>query len=317
MIRITVNSKERILFKIFSQLTKIFIPLDRYIYKTKKTDEIDFSPIFIIGAPRTGSTVFYQYFINWFDIAYVSNFLSYFYHSILIGSILDKRFIKKSALSFESNYGITKGLQSPSECGHLWYRWFDKNDFNSSKIYNIRKNILLMFEIYSKNVVFKNLYNGQRIKILKKIFPNALFIFVKRNPLYTAQSILKARVKYFKNRKQWFSVKPKNFQELQKLDYHDQIVKQIYFIEKQINQDLRELYQNQYIEVEYENFCKNPKNIIKSISDFFSKTNISIKEKEKVQTTKILNNNKITLSLNDINKFKAIINELDWDNYSS
>jgi len=118
---------------------------------------------------------------------------------------------------FESNYGMAKSLRGPNECGQFWYRWFpgDRHfiayhEYSKEELLDIRRTICAISIKFLKPLVFKNLNNGQRLQMIKKILPESLIIFVKRDPVFTAQSILGGRLDFYGDKNTWFSVMPKN-----------------------------------------------------------------------------------------------------------
>ena len=266
MLKTTQNLLPRLLLRMASETLKLVIPIDAYLISRMEIPErFNYPPIFIIGAPRTGSTIVYQVIINYFNFSYISNFSASFYHSLYVGMVLSHFFLGDSPLNqFESQYGMAKGLKGPNECGQFWYRWFPRDhhfiashEISREDLLGIRKTIFAISNNFRKSMIFKNLNTGQRLQVIKKILPESLFIFVKRDPVLTAQSILAGRQDFYGDKNSWFSVMPKNKSELEKLDYPEQVVKQIYYIEKQILEDLKNFHSCQHIIIQYENFCQN------------------------------------------------------------
>jgi hypothetical protein len=146
--------------------------------------------------------------------------------------------------NYQADHGRTRGLHSPSECGQFWYRWLPKDhhfiDFDEitpRMVEEIRREITAVINCFDKPLVFKNLNAGQRMRLLTKCFPEAKFIFITRDPLYTAQAILKSKRLLGLKVNDFWSIMPPNILELLNLDGYEQIVKQVYFLEKQIVED--------------------------------------------------------------------------------
>ncbi len=271
-------------------------------------------PVFIIGAPRTGSTILYQTITNQLDVLYIDNLVCHFYRNIFFGFWLSNKFFGQKAHNcFDSDHGNTNGLHSPSECGAFWYRWLPKerhfidyDDITDTMVKEIRDEITSVINYFDKPLVFKNLNAGQRIRLLQKCFPNAKFIFVKREPIFTAQSILKAKRKLKIDDNQFWSVMPKNFKDLEKSSAYEQIVSQIYFIEKQIVDDFKEfkelkLYTINYNEIE---------NRYQEYKDF-----ITTKEKQDFKKANIVLTEKISLNEKEVKLFSKEIQQFNWINY--
>jgi hypothetical protein len=278
-------------------------------------------PIFIIGAPRTGSTILYQTLTNTFDVLYPDNLVNKFYKNFYFGFWLsDIVFHQKPHNCFSSYHGATKGLRSPNECGAFWYRWLPKerhyikkNEVSEQSIKEIRNNIFSVINRFNNPLLFKNMNAGQRLEIIYEIAPNCKIIFIRRNPLFTAQSIYKVRLKVNNSPNRWWSIMPPNYNELLKLSYHEQIVKQIFFIEKQITQDLKFFPPDNIFKLNYKNFCINHEKCIKKIYNFMG-PKISLRKNR--LTNRISYSEKKVINTEEIKNFQREIDKLDWLNYN-
>lgn len=241
--------------------------------------EPTYSPIFIIGVPRSGTTLLYQLMTYCLKVCYISNLIekysnlpctfSYFL-SLLNGC--------NPPSSFDSRYGETDGWRSPSQGWNFWDRWFSTGDQNYLALHEVpiptikklRNTILLMENIYNRPFVNKALSLGVRILPLNEAFPEALFIRVHRNHLDIAQSILKGRKEYSGDKNNWISAKPSEYEKIKDKDYITQICGQIYYLEKDIKRDIRIIGINRCIDVNYDDLCNNPKSILEKITQFYN-----------------------------------------------
>jgi hypothetical protein len=213
--------------------------------------------------------------------------------------------------SFKSEFGKTIGLNSPSECGNFWYRWFptnkhfiDHHEIKKSWIKNIGQEITSVLNYFNKPLLFKNLNAGQRLRLLVKIFPDAKLIFIRRNPLYTAQSIIKAKRKLKIPDNQFWSIMPSNVEKLKKLAWPEQIIKQIYFLEKQIATDLKLFDRKNIFQLNFDKISS--RKILKLVSQ------IGLKKKNNFKMPKVSANKKITLKNIEISLLKNEIKKLNW-----
>ena len=189
--------------KILTLLIPIIKAWEGKYMKKYANQALKHQPVFIIGAPRTGSTILYQTLTNQLDVLYVDNLTCRFEKNFFFGFCLsDKLFKQKAHNCFKSNHGDTTkcGLHAPSECGGFWYRWLpldrhfiDYDDITDDMVSEIRDEITTIINYFDKPLVFKNLNAGQRLRLLSKCFPDAKFIFMKREFIFTAQSIIKAK----------------------------------------------------------------------------------------------------------------------------
>lgn len=303
---------------IFGWLIK---PFEVYLYKKYGDLRIKHQPTFIVGAPRTGSTILYQAVTNQLDVLYIDNLTSIFYKNIFFGFWLSNFFYKQKAHnSFDSNLGNTfdDGLRAPSECGNYWYRWFpedrhfvEEDELDAKQMLQIRREVTSIINYFDKPIVFKNLNAGQRMRVLKKCFPNANFIFVKRTPYFTVQSILKAKRREQLNDNEFWSIKPKNYKELSLLPGYEQVVKQVFYLERQIIIDKSLFSSKSFLEVDYMKLKDDFTSIIESCKKL-----IGAPDKESYLSPDIKVVERKTLSDTEISEIEKHIKKFNWKTYA-
>jgi hypothetical protein len=268
MIRKILSKLKNIFY--INLLNKLILYRFNFFHYKKK-----YPPIFIVGSPRSGTTLVYQSLISYFDLGYINNFNCYFFGNMNFSENLFKR---NKNINFESNFGNTKGLNSPSECGNFWYLFFKRNIYNKKDLYltknkqeKLKKYVYSFSYTLKKNIVYKNVYNSMRIEELANIFPKAIFIFVKRNKIDTAHSILYARYKLYGNYNKWFSLKP--FDLLETKDPIKDTIKQVDYINLEIEKSIKKIKNSFYV-IDYNVFCKNPKKILSCLEKLFIKSNV-------------------------------------------
>lgn len=299
---------------VFLLLSPLFTSFQKLKINSKNKNNLKHQPIFIIGAPRTGSTVLYQSLTNQADVLYVDNLVCLFFRNFFFGFWLSNKLFKQKAHDcFKSRHGNTKdcGWRAPSECGGFWYRWLptdrhfvDHDEVSQSAIEQIRSEITASSNYFNKPIVFKNLNAGQRLRLLAQAFPEAKFIFVRRDPLYTAQSILQAKRKVKVPDKQFWSIMPPNVEELKQLDWSEQIVKQIYYLEKQIAEDLQLFPKENVYEVNYTDLSQQ------TITDLIEQ--LGLPQRTAFQNPAIKLNEKIALIEHEVQLLQQEIKKLDW-----
>jgi hypothetical protein len=269
-------------------------------------------PVFIIGAPRTGSTILYQALTNLYDVLYIDNLVCKFHRNLFFGFWLsNKIFGSTTHNSFTSHYGQTRGRHSPSECGHFWYRWLpkdhhfiDHNEISTQMVENIRREISSVINYFDKPIIFKNLNAGQRLRLLTRCFPEAKFIFITRDPLQTAQSILMAKRRLGLADNEFWSIMPQNANELKKLDWDEQIVKQVCFLEKQIIQDSSMVHRDNFFKIHYRDLS------LQRIDTLAKK--LGFKERKNPQIPKINPLETISVDPVDFERLRSQVEALDW-----
>lgn len=279
-------------------------------------------PVFIIGAPRTGSTILYQTLTNLYDVLYIDNLVCKFNRNFFFGFFIShKVFGKKPHNNYEAHYGNTKGLHSPSECGQFWYRWLPKDhhfidydEITPQMIEEIRQEITTVINYFDRPLVFNNNNAGLRIRLITSAFPHAKWIVCDRKPLYVAQSLLRARRQKSGGIDTWFSILPPNYKDIMKKDIFEQPVLQHYYINKQIYSDLYGLTdKSNWLWMEYEKFSSNYKENMDLISTRFSFKNT--RNNPQKPDIKCKNNRYMEDTI--LNKIENCIRKLNWNDYSS
>jgi hypothetical protein len=195
-------------FKAFTNYGPLILSPFIKIYEKEKIEyfgnmPLKHDPLFIIGAPRTGSTILYQAMTNLYDVLYVDNLGCKFHRNFFFGIWLSNRiFTDQPHNNYISEHGDTSmsGMHAPSECGQFWYRWLpekhhfiDYDEITDEMIKQIQNEVSAVINYFDKPILFKNLNAGQRLRLIQKCFPNAKFLYIKRSPFFVVQSILKAR----------------------------------------------------------------------------------------------------------------------------
>lgn len=250
------------------RISSYFFELFERFFSSNSIDKV---PIFIVGAPRSGSTLLYQSMVSYFDIGYFNNF---HHKNYLCPSFAEyrKRSLKKNnSINYRSNYGEISGEFSPSECWDFWYRFFRKHPHYSEiediddRNQNLMNNAVRSFiNITKKNLLIKNLPCATRIQPLLKVFPKAYWIIINRNPLDNALSIAKMRLDSSHDLNKWDSVEPKGFEKYIDSPYQIQIFKQIELIQQTLIIDLEDIKGRVSI-VNYEELCSSPIEVFKNL----------------------------------------------------
>ena len=234
----------------FRKILALLSPLIR-IWEDSKflfKEESVSPPVFIVGAPRTGSTIIYQALTNAYQLGFIDNTACTWHRNLRFGLWLSqKKYGDQPHNNFKAEHGSTRnyGGHAPSECGQFWYRWLpkdrhfiDHHEVTSKMVTEIRKEVLGVSAYLKQPLLFKNLNAGQRLRLIRKAFPSAKIIFIRRDPRFVIRSILKAREKTGVAPGDWWSIMPPNVKDLLSLSECEMSAAQVYYVEKQIQQDL-------------------------------------------------------------------------------
>jgi len=230
-----------------------------------------------------------------------------------------KVFKGKTHHCFSSSYGNTLegGLHAPSEYGQFWYRWLPKNahyangtELSENDVVEMRHNFYALVNRYNKPLIIKNLAIGQRLKAISRIVPNAKFIYIKRDPAFAVQSLFTARKVLGIRDDEWWGIKPRNHEKLLKLDLVERAVKQVFFIEKQIEEDRRLFPQNDFLTIQYEDLCSNCEEVLDKIYDFLGN------KIQRINKFRLDAANKQILNDQDFSNIQAAVGTLNWNDHN-
>jgi hypothetical protein len=251
--------------------------------------ELLHSPTFLIGPPRSGSTLLYQLVAYALSVSYFTNLAG---RLRIQGSpslpVFSARLAKALSLiehhheTFESHQGYGKGWGGP-HTGELWDNWFPDGYIGRGELDTecqrlIYQAVAATERIFDCPFVGKAQRHCVRIQALVEIFPNALFIQNVRDPLDTAQSIYIARTRDLPRvphrpedpRRAWFSVKPREYDRIKDKGLVEQVCEQVYFIEQNIAADRAIVGEDRFHFVHYEDVCQDPRRDVKRIADFLN-----------------------------------------------
>ncbi len=294
----------------FKRFYWLFRPLEnKYIRKYKAST--DYFPVFIIGVPRSGSTILYQLLSNYLLITYPSNIVELMKETPFLGFLMhDIFFDSRPHNNFYSQYGNTDKLYAPVE-GTFWYNWLDKtkhhilpedidND-NKQKFRNFMEAVLNRF---SRPLLIKNLAFGMQLKLIKELFPEAKILYIKRDKFFNAQSLYLAYKKFNIPSDKLWSIRPPGYDQLLNLPLPEKVAGQMFFLEKEIEANLP-LFGDNVVILQYEELLKKAVQIIKYIKDFLGVEYRLPLEQELI----IYNANKIKLSPSEQELIKKAISE--------
>jgi hypothetical protein len=129
---------------------------------------------------------------------------------------------------------VVRGWSAPSECGGFWYRFFRRKpqyvpgeEFDPRQGKKLRAALRALLGAFGRPVLFKNLHCSLRLEPLSAAIPEALFIFIRRDVVDNAHSLLEARREVFGHYAGWWSMEPPQIRTLETLPPEQQVVEQV------------------------------------------------------------------------------------------
>jgi sulfotransferase family protein len=240
-------------------------------------ETLPYPPIFVVGAPRSGSTLLYQLLTDRFDVGYLANG-----HARHPGapSLVERirglvRGRRAELGDYRSSFGGTTGELGPSECGPFWYRFFPRrphytaaDDFPTASRRKLRAAIGAFVDACSRPVVYKNLYNTARMEAIAAALPEALFIAIHRDLTANARSLLEGRLRVAGSYDSWWSVEPPGVERLRRLPAHEQVVEQVRALDALVARVEGSICPGRVLHLAYEDLCADPRAQLERIEAF-------------------------------------------------
>lgn len=244
------------------------------------------SKIFVMGALRSGTTLFTQWLANTGLSAYPTNMLSRFFGAPLVGAriqqlLTDPRYNFRdeildfnSGVNFSSENGKTRGALAPNEFWYFWRRFlpFAELDYlppnelrAQGDLPRLREELNALANIFDKPFAMKAMIMNQNIAELAEQFDKPLFVWVHRDPVYNIQSALEARKRQYGDINTWYSFKIREYPQLKELDPLESVAGQIAAINNAVAAGLAALPEHKKLVVEYEDFCRRPEHYYNEI----------------------------------------------------
>jgi hypothetical protein len=249
-------------------------------------------PVFIIGSPRSGTTILLDLLSAHEDFAWVSHYshfapkvhnLAYLNRVYDIPFLGRRIFLKKNA--------IRNVLPHPTEPWGFWnaylpkFQWErggktpprrrTKEDISTQEIRNTRKAVQSICRFQHKSRFLSKYTDFPRIEYLTQVFPDAQFVHILRDGRAVINSyyneVKKGNFKTWEEREWWLRGWPEAWCKLWKEEY-DSVLSFLAFQWKfflmEIWKDARCLPANQYLEIRYEELIENKKDSVQNIVRF-------------------------------------------------
>jgi len=243
------------------------VPLDLLIslFDRGTAKETKQKNIFLSGYSRSGTTMIYQALVACLPgVEYINNLVILFPRSYPIVSGWYRKLIRKRDLGLVNYYGRTLGLNGTNDGAQIMESLFGPTCFLHPGLKNkdrIKQFFRSHYKSHKTDLLFKNCNLYLKFPELQNLYPDSIFIFVKREPKATCLSTLKARhfIQGTEDCAWEYSVSRNNGENKHPVDEVMSNIKYAYQLIE--NMDCRNL-----ITIDYEEFCKDPFTFIKRVA---------------------------------------------------
>lgn len=269
---------------VLAPLGRISALLERLAFGKKAPE---YPPVFMVGLPRAGTTLIYHSLVHAYHFAYPPNPTNWFPLFPTFVTALVKAVVRPYWSDFRNYYGRASGVMAPGE-GNMWHVWFDNlNHQGMDDVSEFAKRETVRYvgrteRLFSAPFLNKCVKHDLRIVPLARLFPEAVFIIVVRNPVDVAVSLLRGRSELTGKNTEWLSVRPRNYEALAVMSPVAQVCGQIAGILGDLADDMATIGADRFIAVEYEHFAEAPRSLTEVIAEFLSKRGVTLRHRFKL-----------------------------------
>ena len=307
----------------------------------KKIENIDFHPIFILGLPRSGTSILYKILTKTNCFNSVISYHIIKYDQLLYNHIenLEGQVKEKLNASFKEKKLLNRGMDRleisadfPEEYGYILQQY-------SRQLFIVPDNLHIFLELAkkiqflsrnNKPLLLKNPFDFQNTAYIKKVIPDAKFVFICRDPIKILSSNMKA-LRFLLKGKNPYSIQI--FRAYNKLFQNPLLLYTVRLFFSQLSvfglmyvvtvykklmkrfmKNIKQLSSKDYIIVRYEDLCVQPQQTIDKLIRF-----LNIKPEEKIDFKQFVRPRKTDIEPNIIKMkyfiYKQMKNYYDFFEY--
>lgn len=299
-----------------SALAIVCIPLDIVLSFFEKRrlravgDALPGDMIFVCGPARSGTTLVFQALARHLPVFYPKNFTMIFPRSPIVVTSLIRRFSRnrESPDGFENYYGKTLGMHGPSEANHLWNRWveLDTNEWrtclSSQNARECRQFFAAFGMLDDRPLLCKNNNMNVYAEQVAEAVPNSIFICLRRDATFLAQSLLQARREILGTVDRGYGAQDVTSDNGANADPIESVCAQVKFLNSRADAARQAIGDDRFWIIDYEAFCENPGALMSRVSQHFG-----IKSKEDFGNMESLKNRNIISNSDQMEKIRRCL----------
>ena len=248
--------------------------------------------VFLVGCPRSGTTLLYQWLAGTGRFTYPSNLVSRFPSAPWVGArvqelLADPGLDFRGELNpdrdlcpadYRSRLGKTKGLLAPNEFWYWWRRFLPQGPthrLSAAQLRGIdsetfRAELAAWESVLDRPVLLKALILNWNLPWLAGAVPGSVFLHIKRDPISTMRSLLAARRDFFGETGSWYSFRPPEYPELAGRSPAAQVAGQVHYTLRGVEEGLAAVGPGRHLTIEYEELCRAPAAVYDRLQDLLS-----------------------------------------------
>lgn len=263
------------------RLESYLIRLNRHLefFPSGECEEGTFPLIYVVGLPRSGTTLLSQLISRYLPVGYINNLIARFWLNPVVGIRLSQAVFGphiRENISLKSCYGVSPDPWGPHEFGYFWRHWLKLDEARTHKLpgdimtridrEGLRRALDMIAGAFEAPVVFKNIICGPQASFLSDVRPRSLFVLIERDPKAVAVSLLRSRKERYGDTSVWWSLKPSTFDDICCIkSAEEQVERQIVDGKRDLEEELAKSG-TKSIRVSYESLCEDPVRCLEEIA---------------------------------------------------
>lgn len=254
--------------------------LGRSIQAIPEPAEVPAAPqrplLFVVGVPRSGTTLLHQLLARLGTFGYVSNLIARFPANPRFGALVQSALaptLPAPEVTFASEAGNTEGWAGPHEFGYFWHRHlpFEAHHQPSADalaqvdLGALARRLAGLESALGRPLVLKNPVLDYVLPALARALPTASFVNVRRDPVAVAASILAMRERHHGSREAWWSIRPVDAAAWRARPYADQIAYQLASVEAALAEAAEAVGPDRWLEIPHARLCAAPRDVVRAV----------------------------------------------------
>jgi len=221
--------------------------------------------------------------------------------------------------TLQNRFGETTGWNAPNQGYRAWNRWFPSDrdyvapaEISADSRRQVRQTIRMVEKATRSPFINKWQRNATRIQVLGTVFPEAVFLHLRRDPLLTVQSILLARKELRTDDSGWFSAMPRSYVRDTRKDQLQQAAEQVALIEMDLDADKILVGEDRFFPLRYGDLCRDPDVALEVFSTWYaSRTGTSLRSRRRLNID-LTENKSIHIAERDVEQIKDVFKRLKY-----
>lgn len=228
--------------------------------------------IFVVGPPRSGTTLVYQLIRSAFQANYLTNVSNFLFTMPFLSFLFSSKVCRRMPSKFKSKFGFVSGACGEAEGLAFWRYWTGQGLRDQPELLRPKRAERLRKKLLDTGgdlFVFGFLGHSFCIDLLREVFTDSIFICTKRDLLSNAYSL------YRYGKGEAVSLVPSIGDETVKptRSKYQFTIEQIDGIHQRIKRSFDE---SDSIYVKYERVCRNPNDVLRGIVDLLNRNGVEV-----------------------------------------